>query len=105
MTENLFNTTASKIIEQLAYSIEEQDIEGLIEVDFNGDVISLSTAKGIFVINKHNAAKEIWLASPISGPHHFKPTINGWFDREGEELFKVLENELNQLPNINLKLL
>ncbi|WP_341749388.1 iron donor protein CyaY [Candidatus Tisiphia endosymbiont of Sialis lutaria] len=69
------NTEFAKLAEQtislIAEIIETEDKDCLIDIDFQGDILTLTTNQGIFVINKHSAAKEIWLSSPISGPYHF----------------------------------
>jgi iron donor protein CyaY len=96
MPNNAFSAFASKVINDLADTIEEQDEECLIEVDLQQDILTLSTDRGIFVINKHSAAKEIWLSSPISGPHHFAYKEGKWQSRAGKELFTILSAELRK---------
>jgi iron donor protein CyaY len=76
-------------------TIEGQDKECLIDIDFYGDILNLITSKGVFVINKHTAIQEMWLASPISGPYHFCNILGKWRSKSDIELFSILEQELN----------
>jgi len=85
----------NKIINFIAESIDNQDQEGLIDVDINGDILHIETGKGIFVINKQTSLKEIWLSSPISGPYHFAFKQGAWKNRDDLELFSILSRELN----------
>ena len=100
---NSFSILASKTIEYISDQIENQDEEGIIDLDYLGDILKLLTSKGEYVINKHSAAKEIWLASPISGPYHFHDYNGKWVNKNGIELLSLLELELSQFVNIKLQ--
>lgn len=89
-----FSAIAEQTILKIVDAVEAQDSEGDIDIDFNSDIIYLITKSGSFVINKHSAAKEIWLASPISGPYHFSYTNSGWKSKYNDDLFDILEKEL-----------
>lgn len=91
-----FSNLADQVLLFIADTIESIDQEGLIDVDFHNDIINISTNYGIFVINKHSIAKQIWLASPISGPHHFSyfEDIDKWLTYNNIELFDILNTEL-----------
>lgn len=103
MTQPLtFSIIASQAITYISDQIEEQDSLGIIDVDYLGDILKLITSKGEFVINKHSAAQEIWLASPISGPYHFYYKEEKWVNKHGYELFSLLEQELQQFTPIKL---
>ncbi|MCC8399607.1 MAG: iron donor protein CyaY [Rickettsia endosymbiont of Platyusa sonomae] len=92
------NTEFAKLAEQtislIAEIIEKEDKDCLIDIDFQGDILTLATNQGIFVINKHSAAKEIWLSSPISGPYHFYYAAGRWQSKSSDELVAILEQEL-----------
>ncbi|MFV9856992.1 MAG: iron donor protein CyaY, partial [Rickettsia aeschlimannii] len=64
-------------------------------VDLQGDILNLDTDKGVYVINKQSATKEIWLSSPVSGPYHFFYEQGEWINRAGLELMAILTEELN----------
>ena len=68
---------------------------------FNHDkagVMSFSTPKGVYVINKQPPNRQIWLSSPISGPLQFSydRARNDWIDirGSGKTLVSVMEGEL-----------
>jgi CyaY protein len=102
MSADNFSFLASQMISYISDQIEDQDAGGVIEVDYLGDILKLTTSRGEYVINKHSAAKEIWLASPISGPYHFYHYNNKWINKNSIELLSLLEEELNNFVKIKL---
>lgn len=94
MNNTEFSKIAETTIVYIADKIEEQDKEASIDVDLQGDILNLETGKGVYVINKQSAAKEIWLSSPVSGPYHFFYEQGKWKNRAGLELMDILADEL-----------
>jgi CyaY protein len=94
MQKSEFSKVAEQTLLLITETIETEDKEGLIEIDFQSDIINLITDLGTYVINKHSAAKEIWLASPISGPYHFFYVSGSWKSKTNIDLLEVLEREL-----------
>ena len=94
MDNTEFTKLAESAIALIADTIETEDKDCVIEVDFQGDILNLVTGQGVYVINKHSAAKEIWLSSPISGPHHFYYNADKWQSRNNIDLFTILQQEL-----------
>lgn len=94
MHNSEFTTLACRTLNHIAESLEEQDPEGMIEVDLHDGILNVVTGQGTFVINKHSAAKEIWLSSPASGPSHFAYRDGKWLSKNGKDLFVILKNEL-----------
>lgn len=94
MNNTEFSKLAETTIIYIADKIEEQDKEGALDVDLQGDILNIETSEGTYVINKQSAAKEIWLSSPISGPYHFFYEQEKWINRLGLELMTILTNEL-----------
>lgn len=94
MNDKDFAEEVTRIINFIAATIEENDIDGNIEVDINGDILNLLTKEGTFVINKQSSLKEIWLSSPVSGPYHFAYNGNNWQSKAGDDLFLVLSRDL-----------
>lgn len=90
MTEGEFETLADAALERLAAAFEESapdvDVQskgpGMIEVEFeNGSKL---------IINRHGAAREIWVAAK-SGGFHFRHQDGAWRDtRDGGELFAAV---------------
>ena len=102
MNNDNFSHEAEKTISYIADEVEKQDPEGIIDIDFTVDMLNLSTPKGEYVINKHSAAREIWVASPISGPYHFF-NLNGlWITKNNIELMDLLSSELSQFTELKL---
>ena len=94
MNETEFTQLAKQTLSMIADTIEIADVEGHIDMDFDSDMINLKSEHGIFVINKHSAAREIWLASPISGPYHFFYKDKKWQNKDNVYLFDILAREL-----------
>lgn len=60
----------------------EQPADGILEIEFDGG--------GKMVVNRHNVAREIWVAAR-SGGFHFRHDGANWLDtRDGAELFAKL---------------
>jgi iron donor protein CyaY len=95
MQENEFVDLAEKTIAGVAEQIEAHDKDYRFEVDMLGDVLSIKTDRGEYIINKHTAAREIWLASPVSGPYHFAYKEGVWVNKIGVELKGLLARELS----------
>lgn len=103
MQESQFGVLAEQIIGNIAEQIEEQDQRAIIEVDLLGDILSLTTPVGQYIINKQTAAKEIWLVSPISGPYHFLYLKDKWQTRAGVEILSLLNSELSRFVSLALE--
>jgi len=89
LAEREFNLLADATLAQIEAKLDAADLDfeirpgGVIEVEFDdGSKI---------IINRHTAAREIWLAAR-SGGFHFKPDNGRWVSgRDGSELLAVLE--------------
>jgi CyaY protein len=103
VNESNFESKALKAIEYIADTIEERDEDYLFDVDFLSEILKLTTPKGEYVINKHSAAKQIWLASPISGPYHFSLKDNHWINKDNIDLYCLLSEEFQEFFNIELQ--
>ena len=96
MDESEFNRLADAELERIEAALEacgaELDIErkpgGVLEVEFdNGSKL---------IINRHTAAREIWVAAK-SGGFHFAPRDGGWIaGRDGSELYALLGEVVSQ---------
>ena len=107
MEESLFNQLADKMLERIEAALEALDSDfdyelksgGVIELDFGSG--------GKIIVNRHSAAREIWIAAR-SGGFHFKPDGNSWVDtRTGLPLGNVLSRCMSEqigetvtLPNL-----
>ncbi len=100
--ETNFESKALKTISYISDMIEQHDEDCIVEADFLSDILKISTPMGEYVINKHSAAKQIWVASPISGPYHFSLKNNHWINKNNIDLFDLLSKELKEFFNIEL---
>ena len=90
LDEREFNLQADAMLARIEAAFDacdtDLDVEtkpgGVIEIEFdNGSKI---------IVNRHTAAREIWLAAR-SGGYHFKPDQGRWLaTRDGAELMAVL---------------
>ena len=90
MTETEFETLAGDALAALESAFEaalpDVDLQtkgsGVLEIEFEGG--------SKMVINRHGAAREIWVAAK-SGGFHFRHDGNEWRDtRDGTELFAAV---------------
>lgn len=90
MNEQEFNTLADQMLDRIEQALEACDGSfdyetkpgGVLELDFeNGSKV---------ILNRHGAAREIWIAAK-SGGFHFRPEGGKWLDtRDGSELLASL---------------
>ena len=90
MNEQEFNTQADLMLARIEQALEacggdfdwEVKPGGVLELDFaNGSKI---------IINRHGAAREIWVAAKAGG-FHFRPAGEAWADtRDGSDLLTAL---------------
>ncbi|MDP2794227.1 MAG: iron donor protein CyaY [Sulfurisoma sp.] len=90
MTDHEFNARADAMLARIEAALEACDIDfdfetkpgGVLELEFdNGSKI---------IINRHSAAREIWVAAK-SGGYHFRPEGDTWRGtRDGEELLAAI---------------
>jgi len=90
MEETEFVTLAEQTLARIEASLEESGVDADVELK-PGGVIEIEYADGSkMVINRHAAAREIWVAAR-SGGFHFRWDAGAWRDtREGTELFAAL---------------
>jgi iron-sulfur cluster assembly protein CyaY len=90
MDEAAFNALAEAELQRIEARLEacgvDLDLEhkpgGVLEVEFDN--------RSKLIINRHSAAREIWVAAK-SGGFHFRPQGAGWISgRDGAELYAVL---------------
>ena len=67
----LYLTHYEKLIMSITDDIDNGDVDALFDVEFNQNVLTIKKNNNVFVINSQIVLHEIWLSSPISGPHHF----------------------------------
>ena len=104
MDEREFDTLAEAAMASLEQALEacgaEIDFEvkpgGILEIDFADG--------GKIIVNKHRAAREIWVAAR-SGGFHFRPEGGRWIGtRDGGELMQLLSRCLSEQAGMPIRL-
>lgn len=90
MDETEFAALAEQALERIDASLEESGVDADVELK-PGGVIEIEYTDGSrMIINRHAAAREIWVAARAGG-FHFRWDGSAWRDtREGTELFAAL---------------
>jgi CyaY protein len=90
MNETDFQALAGRTLERIERALEESGIDADFELK-EGGVLEVEFANGSkIIINRHGAAREIWVAAR-SGGFHFRWDGVHWRDsRDQAELFAVL---------------
>jgi CyaY protein len=92
MEETEFTALAERTLERIEASLEESGVDADVELK-PGGVIEIEFVDGSkMIINRHAAAREIWVAAR-SGGFHFRWEGDAWRDtRGGTELFAALSS-------------
>jgi CyaY protein len=90
MEEREFNALADAMLGRIEVAVEAAGADIDLEVK-PGGVLALEFTNGSkIIINRHTAAREIWVAAR-SGGYHFRPDAGRWLSaRDGGELMAVL---------------
>ena len=90
MDERQFEALASAALQRIERALDESGIAADFELK-EGGVLELEFADGSrIIVNRHAAAREIWVAAR-SGGYHFRWDAGAWRDtRDSTELFAAL---------------
>jgi CyaY protein len=90
MNEREFEALATQALERIERALEQSGIDADFELK-EGGVLELEFDNGTkIIVNRHGAAREIWVAAR-SGGFHFRWDGAAWRDtRDGSELFAAL---------------
>jgi CyaY protein len=96
MTPSEFDSLADAMLERIARAVEESGSDCDCEPKGSG-VLELEFADGTrIVVNRHSAARQIWVAAR-SGGYHFRWNGSDWVDtREGGELLAALSKLVSE---------
>lgn len=103
MSESEFEAAADAALEALERALGETDLDfelqpgGVLEIEFDdGSKI---------IVNRHSAAREIWVAARAGG-FHFRRDGTAWRDsRSGQELFAALSELVSGQSGRRIRLL
>ena len=99
MTPSEFDSLADAMLERIARAVEESGADCDCEPKGSG-VLELEFDDGSrIVVNRHSAARQIWVAAK-SGGYHFSWNGSEWVDtRDGGELLAALSKLLSEQSN------
>lgn len=100
MDEREFMAAADAELARIETALEKASDSGEVDFDFEtkpGGVIEIEFDNGTkIILNRHGAAREIWLAAK-SGGYHFRPEGGRWLGtRDGEELLAALSRTMSE---------
>lgn len=103
--ETDFHTRADATLDAFEAALEPYDQDGTLELERSDDALSLSMASGkVYLISKHAASQQVWVASPLSGGLHFRAEGTGWVLPDGQRLEALVAEELSQLSGVIIRL-
>ena len=108
MDEREFMAAADAELARIETALEVACDSGVADFDFEtkpGGVIEVEFDNGSkIILNRHGAAREIWLAAK-SGGYHFRPEGGKWLGtRDGEELLAALSRTLSEQAGVRIEL-
>ena len=108
MDEREFMVAADAELARIEAALEVASESGAADFDFEtkpGGVIEIEFENGSkIIVNRHGAAREIWLAAK-SGGYHFRPEGGRWLGtRDGEELLATLSRTVSEQAGVQVAL-
>ena len=108
MDEREFMAAADAELARIETALEVACDSGVADFDFEtrpGGVIEVEFDNGSkIILNRHGAAREIWLAAK-SGGYHVRPEGGKWLGtRAGEELLAALARTLSEQAGVRIEL-
>lgn len=108
MDEQEFTRLADTELARIEAALEAASENGSADFDVEtkpGGVIEIECGNGSrIIINRHSAAREIWLAAK-SGGYHFRPGSSRWLGtRDGEELLAAIARTLSEQSGVKIDL-
>ena len=94
---NDFRDIANNAILEIIETIDRYDQDYVLDVEVQSDIIKINipVSDKQYVLNKHINYREIWLASPISGPYRFGYKNGKWLDKNAVDMAALLTKELS----------
>ena len=105
MDEREFETRAAQALAAIEQALDAAELDADFELK-EGGILEIEFDDGSkIIINRHAAAREIWVAAR-SGGFHFRWDGAAWRNtRDGSELFAALSNLVSQQLGRGLRLL
>ena len=104
MNESDFDRLADAALERIERALEESGADCDWELKAGG-VLEIEVPDGSrIVVNRHTAARQIWVAAR-SGGYHFRHDGSRWVDtRDGSELFASLSRRVSEQSGTTVNL-
>jgi CyaY protein len=105
MDEREFETRAAQALAAIEHALEAAELDADFELK-EGGILEIEFEDGSkIIVNRHGAAREIWVAAR-SGGFHFRWDGAVWRDtRDGSELFAALSKLVSQRLGRGVRLL
>jgi CyaY protein len=105
MDEREFETRAAQALAAVEQALEAAELDADFELK-EGGILEIEFEDGSkIIINRHGAAREIWVAARAGG-FHFRWQGAAWHDtRDGSELFAALSKLVSQQSGRGVRLL
>ena len=105
MDEREFETRAAQALAAIEHALEAAELDADFELK-EGGILEIEFEDGSkIIINRHAAAREIWVAAR-SGGFHFRWDGVAWRNtRDGSELFAALSTLVSQQSGRGVRLL
>ena len=102
MDERQFEALAAQALQGIERALDQSGIDADFELK-EGGVLELEFGNGSrIIVNRHGAAREIWVAAR-SGGFHFRWDGAAWRDtRDGSELFAALSKLVSAQSGIGV---
>jgi frataxin len=107
MDNTEFTQFSEATLQNIYDALEAADTDYQLEIDLLDGILNIELPDGgQYIINKHNASKQIWLSSPISGASHFSYVADNksWVDSKGNNLREMLSHEMKKSVGIDVVL-
>jgi len=94
LTPSEYHKLIDSVFSELTAKLETLDDTGEIELEANESVISVTLPTGKqYVINRHEASRQIWLSSPKSGAFRFSYNNGNWIASNGAIFSEIMKDE------------
>ena len=104
MNDSEFNTLADEALKQIEAGLEQSDADLDFAVVSDGVLESEVPDGSKIIVNRHSAAREVWVAAK-SGGYHFRWDGSAWRDtRDKSELMASLTRILSSQSGESVKL-
>lgn len=107
MDDTAFDAEASRTLQAIMDHVDEH-LADEMDVDLQDGILNIELEDGrVFIVNKHQPNRQIWLASPFSGASHYAldSATGRWVStRSDADLLKLLGSELGKAAGADVDL-